>query len=60
MGVVSGLGIPGISQIAGLLGFKNGGRVPRTGPALLHKGEVVIPASAAKAPRRKKKATRKR
>lgn len=34
-------------QIGGILGgflpFKNGGKVTKTGPALLHKGEMVVP-----------------
>ena len=47
-----------IPMFAHLLGFKNGGRVGRTGPALLHKGEVVLPAHCVKckkAPRRHKR-----
>ena len=31
-----------------LLPFRNGGKVKKTGPALLHKGEIVIPAKYAK------------
>lgn len=31
-----------------LLPFKNGGRVKKTGPAMLHKGEIVVPAKYAK------------
>lgn len=30
-----------------LLPFKKGGRVKRTGPALVHKGEVVLPVGVA-------------
>ena len=40
-------GIDG-GEIGGLLGgmapFKTGGRVPRTGRALIHKGEYILPA----------------
>lgn len=31
-----------------LLPFRAGGKVKKTGPALLHKGEIVIPAKYAK------------
>ena len=36
-----------IGKIAGeaLIPFKKGGKVKRTGPALLHKNEFVLPAS---------------
>lgn len=37
-----------------LRGFKKGGTVKKTGPALVHKGEVVIPAKKAKKPAVKK------
>ena len=30
------------ATLGGLTGFKNGGRVKRTGPAYLHKGEFVL------------------
>ena len=36
--------IPVIGDIASLFGFKNGGRVPKTGVYRLHKGEIVIPS----------------
>ena len=39
--------IPVIGNIASLFGFKNGGRVPRTGVYKLHKGEIVIPSRTA-------------
>ena len=59
--------IPVIGNIASLFGFKNGGRVPKTGVYRLHKGEVVIPANTInklkkKPPRRvpKPKTTRRR
>ena len=32
----------------GLKGFKKGGKVKKTGPYKLHKGEVVVPAKQAK------------
>lgn len=32
------------ATLGGLTGFKNGGRVKRTGKALLHKNEYVLPA----------------
>ena len=35
--------IPVVGDIASIFGFKNGGRVPKTGVYKLHKGEVVIP-----------------
>lgn len=42
-------GIDG-GEVGGALGslapFKTGGRVPRTGRALVHKGEYVLPANA--------------
>ena len=31
-----------------LRGFKKGGTVKKTGPALVHKGEVIVPAKKAK------------
>ena len=42
-----------IGRVAGtalgsLLPFQKGGKVKKTGPALLHKGEIVIPAKYAK------------
>lgn len=46
------LPIPGVdggklgSFLGGLSGFKNGGKVTRTGKALVHKGEYVLPANA--------------
>ena len=59
--------IPVIGNIASLFGFKNGGRVPKTGVYRLHKGEVVIPTNTInklkkKPPRRvsKPKTTRRR
>jgi hypothetical protein len=35
-------------QQKGLNGFKKGGPVKKTGPAMLHKGEYVVPAKAAR------------
>ena len=32
----------------GLKGFKKGGKVKKTGPAMLHKGERVVPAKTVK------------
>ena len=32
--------------LGGLTGFKNGGAVKRTGKALVHKGEYVLPKNA--------------
>ena len=39
-----------IGGVAGgaLIPFRTGGKVKKTGPALLHKGEIVIPAKYAK------------
>jgi len=42
-----------IGRVAGgalgsLLPFRAGGKVKKTGPALLHKGEIVVPAKYAK------------
>jgi hypothetical protein len=42
-----------IGRVAGtaagaLLPFQKGGKVKKTGPALLHKGEIVVPAKYAK------------
>lgn len=34
--------------VGALLPFKKGGKVKKTGPALLHKGEIVVPAKYAK------------
>ena len=36
--------IPIVGNIASMLGFQKGGRVPRDGTYLLHEGEVVIPS----------------
>jgi hypothetical protein len=44
--------IPGVnggqigSFLGGLSGFKTGGKVTRTGKAIVHKGEYVLPANA--------------
>jgi hypothetical protein len=43
----------------GLKGFKRGGKVRRTGPAKLHKGERVL-AAKAKKPATRKPAARRR
>ena len=53
--------IPVVGDIASLFGFKNGGRVPKTGVYRLHKGEIVIPSKtmtklAKKKPTRPRKA----
>lgn len=51
------------SQLGGELGgtagavltpYKKGGKVPKTGPALLHKGEFVLPAGVAPTKAQKK------
>jgi len=42
------LGKVGGGFLGTMLPFKNGGRVTRTTKALLHKGEIVIPAKYAK------------
>lgn len=42
------LGRVGGGALGALLPFKRGGRVKKTGPALLHKGEIVVPAKYAK------------
>jgi hypothetical protein len=42
------LGRVGGGALGALLPFKNGGRVTRTTKALLHKGEIVVPAKYAK------------
>ena len=34
--------------LGAMLPFEKGGRVKKTGPALLHKGEIVVPAKYAK------------
>ena len=34
--------------LGALAPFKKGGKVKKTGPALLHKGEIVVPAKYAK------------
>ena len=39
----------GIGDVASFFGFKKGGTVPKTGKYLLHKDEVVIPATAVRA-----------
>jgi len=46
--------IPVIGDIASLFGFKNGGRVPKTGVYRLHKGEIVIPSQTMKKLAKKK------
>ena len=63
--------IPGVngqqigSFLGGLTGFKNGGRVTRTGKQMIHKGEYVLPVGVAptkaqKAAVAKKKAASKK
>jgi hypothetical protein len=42
------LGKVGGGFLGSFLPFKNGGRVTRTTKALLHKGEIVVPAKYAK------------
>lgn len=39
----------GVKGIRSIFGFEKGGQVPRTGVYKLHKGEMVVPASQAKA-----------
>jgi len=41
--VLSTFAGPAVKKIGKLFGFKNGGKVPRTGVYRLHAGEVVIP-----------------
>ena len=33
---------PGFSWTAGYKGYRKGGKVKKTGPAVLHKGEIII------------------
>lgn len=60
------LPIPGIngealgSALGGLSGFKNGGRVKRTGKALVHKGEYVLPVGVAPTKAQKAKVAKKK
>lgn len=55
----------GVGKILGsaagaLLPFKKGGKVKKTGPALLHKGELVVPAKhVAKVPKSVKQAMKR-
>jgi hypothetical protein len=42
------LGKVGGGFLGAMLPFKNGGKVKKTGPAMLHKGEIVVPAKYAK------------
>lgn len=42
------LGRVGGGALGAMLPFAKGGRVKKTGPALLHKGEIVVPAKYAK------------
>jgi len=42
------IGRIGGGALGALLPFRAGGKVKKTGPALLHKGEIVIPAKYAK------------
>lgn len=56
MGGALGGGPPGMPPGGALPGMKKGGKVKKTGPHLLHKGEHVTPAKkGAKVPPRKKK-----
>jgi len=45
----------GGSDMGGMDSYKRGGKVKRTGPALLHKDEEVIPAGRAKRMRKRSK-----
>ena len=42
------IGSAGGAYLGSLLPFKKGGKVKHTGAALLHKGEIVVPAKYAK------------
>ena len=48
------------SALGGLTGFKNGGRVKRTGKALVHKGEYVLPVGVAPTKTQKAKVAKKK
>ncbi len=58
--------IPGIngeqvgSALGGLSGFKKGGRVKRTGKAVVHKGEYVLPVGVAPTKAQKAKVAKKK
>ena len=58
--------IPGIngeqvgSALGGLSGFKKGGRVKRTGKAIVHKGEYVLPVGVAPTKAQKAKVAKKK
>jgi hypothetical protein len=56
MGGALGGGLPGAGALPGALpSMKKGGKVKKTGPHKLHKGEVIVPASRAAARARRKK-----
>ena len=46
--------------LGGLPGFKNGGRVKRTGKALIHKGEYILPVGVAPTEAQKAKVAKKK
>ena len=48
------------SALGGLTGFKNGGRVKRTGKALIHKGEWVLPVGVPPTKSQKAKIAKKK
>lgn len=48
------------SVLGGLTGFKNGGRVKRTGKALIHKGEWVLPVGVPPTKSQKAKIAKKK
>ena len=47
-------------SLGGLTGFKKGGRVKRTGKALVHKGEYVLPVGVAPTKAQKAKVAKKK
>ena len=46
--------------LGGLTGFKKGGRVKRTGKAIVHKGEYVLPVGVAPTKAQKAKVAKKK